>query len=163
MKPKKEGTTTPKKQTTLDPFVTLTDKKRVAIDPDDLERETYEWNGVWYNCSGYCGSGSIGQFDSDGARIEDNVGATQSWGKEEADGAWYDAFPSKVNTLMKTKTNIETYDYLASVGVNALQSTDNNNVQQDQKQQNGVSTTNATGTYIEIDENGGFTVQVVQV
>ena len=46
MKPKKGCTSTPKKQTTLDSFIQLSKRKAVVIDPADVERETYEWNGV---------------------------------------------------------------------------------------------------------------------
>jgi hypothetical protein len=46
MKPKKGGTSTPKKQTTLDSFIQLSSRKAVVIDPADVERESYECNGI---------------------------------------------------------------------------------------------------------------------
>ena len=99
MKPKKEGINTPQKQTTLDSFVTLADKKSVSIDPKDLERKTYEWNGVWYYDPNdplfFNEGGPVGQFDSNGHPITDS-----DWRpnvrEEQAYSAWYEAYTTKV-------------------------------------------------------------------
>ena len=95
MKPKTESMTTPKKQTTLDSFVTLADNKPVFIDPKDLERETYEWNGVWYYQYPLFGGGPVGQFDSNGSPITDSDWRPNDR-KEEAYRAWYEAYTTKL-------------------------------------------------------------------
>lgn len=108
MKPKTESMTTPKKQTTLDSFVTLADNKPVFIDPKDLERETYEWNGVWYYQYPLFGGGPVGQFDSNGSPITDSDWRPNDR-KEEAYRAWYEAYTTKLehrNRELERETDV---------------------------------------------------------